>query len=82
MFLSPVFQSAIAGAANIPVELYNTDGAQGAARGAGVGAGFYSNKDAFSGLTLLETIEPIKTTQGEYFEAYQKWVKALEKHIS
>jgi xylulokinase len=82
MFLSPVFQSAIAGAANIPVELYNTDGAQGAARGAGVGAGFYSNKDAFSGLTLLETIEPTKTTQGEYFEAYRNWVKALEKHIS
>jgi xylulokinase len=82
MFLSPVFQSAIAGAADIPVELYNTDGAQGAARGAGVGAGFYSNKDAFSGLKLEETIEPSKKTQNEYSEAYQKWVKALEKHIN
>ena len=39
MFLSPVFCDTLAGITSSPIELYNTDGAQGAARGAGVGMG-------------------------------------------
>ena len=43
MFLSPLFREAFANTTSAIVELYNTDGAQGAARGAGVGAGIYNN---------------------------------------
>ena len=39
------------------VELFNTDGAQGAARAAGLGAGIFKNeKEAFSGLKILQKI--------------------------
>ena len=41
MFLSPLFGEAFATVTGSVVELYNTDGSQGAARGAGIGAGIY-----------------------------------------
>jgi len=58
MFLSPVFRETFANVSGATVELYNTDGAQGAARGAGLGLGYYKNReDAFVGLSTLQTIE-------------------------
>lgn len=59
MFLSPVFCRTLADISGATIELYNTDGAQGAARGAGVGAGIYPDfETAFAGLMKLETIIP------------------------
>jgi xylulokinase len=59
MFLSSVFCQTLADISGATIELYNTDGAQGAARGAGVGAGIYKDfKSAFEGLVKLETIKP------------------------
>ena len=78
MFLSKVFREAFANTTGAVVELYNTDGSQGAARGAGVGVGFYKNfKEAFVGLNKIETIEPKKDLQAAYTEGYQKWLAAL-----
>ncbi len=82
MFLSPVFSKAFASITGAVVELYNTDGAQGAARGAGVGAGIYkSMKEAFSGLKAVKTIEPDLTKKDEYTNAYQNWLKVLKEKV-
>ncbi|MGF1637484.1 MAG: xylulokinase [Cyclobacteriaceae bacterium] len=79
MFLSPLFREAFANTTGAVVELYNTDGAQGAARGAGVGAGLYSNmSEAFTGLKAITTVEPTATLTQAYGEAYQQWISLLE----
>ena len=57
-------------------ELYDTDGAVGAAKGAGIGAGIYKdNNEAFSTLEKLAVIEPAR--QDEYTEAYELWKSNL-----
>lgn len=72
MFLSPVFREALAGVTGATIELYDTDGAVGAAKGAGIGAGIYANHDeAFSTLKKLEIIEP--SHEAEYRTAYERW---------
>lgn len=78
MFLSPIFREAFANVTSSVVELYNTDGSQGAARGAGVGAGVYSNfTEAFTGLKAIEKIEPSPALFGAYEDAYENWLKNL-----
>jgi xylulokinase len=81
MFLSPVFCQTLADISGATIELYNTDGAQGAARGAGVGAGIYKDfKTAFEGLYKLETIIP--STENQILGmAYQNWEKELKKQL-
>jgi len=79
MFLSPLFRETFAATTGAVVELYDTDGAQGAARGAGLGAGIYGqSSDAFTGLNAVSTIEPGKDAISNYHDAYQKWRAALE----
>lgn len=78
MFLSPVFRDTLAGITGAIIELYDTDGAVGAAKGAGIGAGIYQNhQEAFSTLKKLDVIEPKQTD--EYAEAYIRWKQCLEK---
>ena len=78
MFLSPLFASAFATVTNACVELYNTDGSQGAARGAGYGAGIYPTlRDAFTGLKSIATIEPDQKLQSQYQAAWQNWLNTL-----
>ena len=82
MFLSPIFREAFATVSQAVVELYNTDGSQGAARGAGIGAGIYKNpQDAFIGLKTTEVIEPKYEMLPIYKNAYEKWVKILESKL-
>jgi xylulokinase len=79
MFLSPVFRETLAGISGATIELYNTDGSQGAAKGAGLGAGLYkSAKEAFAGLKKIETVAPEKSKAGLYAEAYEKWRGTLK----
>lgn len=80
MFLSPLFREVFANTANVVIELYNTDGAQGAARAAGIGAGCYTEEDAFKGMECLATIEPDANLQRQYSEIYQHWLEGM-KHI-
>lgn len=80
MFLSPLFRQAFVNMNNVTLELYDTDGAQGAARGAGIGAGIYANaKEAFSGLEKMASFEPDPSLVSAYTEVYQSWLKALGK---
>jgi xylulokinase len=82
MFLSPLFSEAFAAITGAVIELYNTDGAQGAARGAGVGAGVYKNtSEAFQGLHTIRTIEPDQQMQNTYKDAYQHWLQYLKKYV-
>jgi len=78
MFLSPIFRDTLAGVSGATIELYDTDGAAGAAKGAGMGAGIYRNHDeAFATLERLETIRP--ANREAYAEAYARWKQILER---
>jgi xylulokinase len=82
MFLSPVFRSTLANISGAKIELYDTDGSLGAAKGAGVGAGIYKSFDeAFSSLKKLAVIEPDKSKVAATTEAYQVWKAVLNKNI-
>lgn len=82
MFLSPVFRDTLAGVTGAAIELYDTDGSAGAARGAGIGSGFYASpEEALANLKKLETIEPEKAKMPQYLEAYNIWKKELEKQL-
>jgi xylulokinase len=82
MFLSPVFAEAFATVSGAQVELYNTDGSQGAARGAGYGAGIYKSfQEAFVGLKALKTVDPNNNLKIAYQEAYQNWLNALKREL-
>lgn len=82
MFLSSIFRETLAGISGATIELYNTDGSQGAALGAGLGAGiFKSPREAFAGLKKLSTIEPDKSKSAAYAEAYGKWSSMLKKTL-
>lgn len=79
MFLSPIFRKTFVHMNKVVLELYDTDGAQGAARGAGIGAGVFANEaEAFAGLALLETIEPNENFYEPYEEVYSLWKERLE----
>ena len=72
MFLSKIFRDTLSGISGATIELYDTDGSVGAAKGAGIGAGIYRNNiEAFSTLERLEVITP--DHESEYREAYEKW---------
>ena len=59
MFLSGIFRDTLAGVSGATIELYDTDGSVGAAKGAGMGCGFYKDhQEAFSTLKQLAVIEP------------------------
>jgi len=83
MFLSPLFAQAFATVTKSVVELYNTDGSQGAARGAGIGAGIYKGaEDAYVGLAPIRTIEPDRKSDSAYQGVYEHWKKVLLRVIS
>lgn len=82
MFLSPLFREAFANTTGATIELYDTDGATGAARGAGVGIGHFKTfDDAFVGLSKIQIVEPQKPLQEAYTEGYKKWEKILSHNF-
>ena len=83
MFLSPIFRDTLAGISGVPIDLYNTDGSEGAARGAGVGSGIFKTfKEAFSNLEKLSTVEPVLSKKQEYTESYMRWYKELQNMLN
>ncbi len=82
MFLSPMFVRTLASVTGATIELYDTDGAAGAAKGAGIGAGFYHDSDeAFATLRHHATVKPDTDNLDAYKEAYKRWTKVLEQYI-
>jgi len=79
MFLSEIFRETFATVTGAEVELYNTDGSQGAARAAGVGAGIYKSFDeAFVGLETVCKARPDESKVSMYGEIYRGWKEKLE----
>ncbi len=82
MFLSPLFRSSLSTLCDARIELFDTDGALGAARGAALGAGIYkSSAEAFSTLERLEVIEPDKAWEAPLEQGYRNWKSELEKAL-
>ena len=82
MFLSPLFRSTLSTLCGARIELFDTDGALGAARGAALGAGIYkSSKDAFATLARLDVIEPEQEWKAPLEEAYGRWKSELEAKL-
>ncbi|MDP4172460.1 MAG: FGGY family carbohydrate kinase [Bacteroidota bacterium] len=82
MFLSPVFRETLANLTGATIELYDTDGAQGAARGAALGAGYYKSIDeAFNSLKKLETLSPDKSKTEKTLKGYDSWLDQLNRII-
>lgn len=83
MFLSPLFRNTLASTGGVAIELYDTDGAAGAARGAGIGSGIYKDaKEAFANLEKIETIFPDTEQKEKYQAAYQRWKDVLKKNLN
>lgn len=77
LFLSPLFRQTLANVSGATIHLYDTDGAAGAARGAGIGAGIYQDYDeAFKTLKEISVIEPEADVEA-YKAAYERWKVCL-----
>lgn len=80
MFLSKMFRDTLASTSGATIDLLETDGSMGAAKGAGMGCGIYKDHDeAFASLKRVATIEPDVPHEGEYLEAYARWKECLQK---
>jgi xylulokinase len=82
LFLSPVFRQTLANATGSVIELYDTDGAKGAAIGAGIGCGIYSSaEEAFKNLHLIGITKPDINTLNKTVDVCNKWIRTLEKQL-
>jgi xylulokinase len=80
LFLSDVFTQSFVNATQTAVEFYDGDGSYGAAMGAGIGAGIYSNAaDAFGNRKPSGCIEPETKNNSE--ELYQQWKSFLQEKL-
>ena len=78
LYLSPIFRQTVADISGAAIELYDTDGSVGAARGAGLGAGIYtSRQEAFATLKCLQRVEPMADAAVQ--EAYHRWKAIVMK---
>jgi xylulokinase len=79
MFKSELFAEVFASVAQAQLELYNTDGSQGAARGAGIGAGIYKNsREAFANLRVVKRVMPDSRLKRTYEKSYAEWKSILK----
>lgn len=80
LFLSDLFTEAFVNVTGVPVELYQNDGSVGAALGAGIGSGIYSNpEEAFSQIKSIQTIQPSTSV---YEPVYQEWKALLQRQLA
>lgn len=81
LFLSPIFRQTLANITNATIELYDTDGAAGAARGAAVGVGAYSSvQEAFRALRRIAVVEPDPELAEITAGAFGRWVSHLSRN--
>ena len=83
MFLSPLFRETLATVSGATIELYETDGSVGAAKGAGIGCGIYKDhNEAFATLRQLAVIAPDASARAACMEAYVRWKSVLAQTIA
>jgi xylulokinase len=82
MFLSDVFSKTFVNTTQTPLEFYETNGAEGAARAAAWADGYYSNReDTFRKLKKIQTLEPQPSLAGTYEDFYNRWQQQIT-HLS
>lgn len=82
LFLSETFRQIFTNVTAAKLEVYDTDGSAGAARGAALGSGFYDSPEkAFENLTLINTIEPDPKLTEHYKQLYQQWKERLDQSL-
>ena len=83
MFLSDVFRNILSSVTGTEIEIFDTDGAAGAARASGYGSGFYrSLNDAMKNLAQISRVEPDTKTQQDYNSEYIEWKTLLKNTLS
>lgn len=81
LFQSRIFGQSIANLSGAKIEMMDTNGAVGAARGAGYGAGVYQSlDDAVGQQKVLHTYSPEQEIAA-YKAAYSRWKNILEKEL-
>jgi len=79
MFQSDLFSQTFSNLTACTVELYNTDGAVGAARGAGYGVKYYPHfKECFRGMEIVKMVQPDKIHSARINEIYSEWKMGLD----
>lgn len=79
LFQSGTFAGTVATLTGSRIEILETTGAVGAARGAGLGAGIYASAaEAFREVRLGGIIEPV-AGDAAYQEAYERWGEVLKR---
>lgn len=82
LFLGPAFCSIFTNAMRTPVHIYQTTGAEGAARGAALGSGYFSNpEETFRNLTIKQVHEPDSKLSDRYASGFAAWKKELKERI-
>ena len=78
LFQSTIFSTTVASLLNVNIEVYDTNGASGAAKASGVAIGVYSNiEEAFASLKKESIIHPEKDIEA-YAAAYEIWSSDLK----
>ena len=78
LFLSKVFRESFINSSNVKLQMFDTNGAEGAARGAALGLGFYkSPHEAFKSLNIISEEKP--NGKNDYIERYKDWKDFLNK---
>jgi len=79
LFLSPLFRQTLADLTGAVIQLHDTDGAAGAARGAAFGAGMVPTvQAALSSLQLLAEIQPEPRSEAAIADTYFAWRQGLD----
>lgn len=81
MFQSALFGEIVATLSGVEIELYNTDGALGAARGALVGAGLASFEEVFQSLQKIHSYLPNVEQEATYQALYKEWEDYLLRQL-
>lgn len=82
LFLSPLFRDTLATLCGAEIQLYDTDGSLGAARGGALGAGFYKTpSEAFAKLGMVGSASPRTEWAAPLEDAYLKWKQLLNQSL-
>jgi len=82
MFRNPMLCRTLASVTGATIELYQTDGSAGAARGAGIGVGIYASAaEALATLQLVARVEPDVPNLPAYREAWARWKACLDRKL-
>ncbi len=81
LFRSSIFSSTVSSLLGQPIEIYNTTGAIGAARAAGIeNNSIQDYSDRVAVIDRVSVVQPEKTNEA-FFEAYQKWKEELKNAL-